>query len=550
MTLMQGLGASKGIAMGHVFIKPETKGVVEKNTIQSVELELQRVDEAKARAITDLAALYEEAKASVGEEKALIFEVHQMMLDDEDFLGRIRALITEEKVNAEYAVKCTGEEYAEIFASLDDPYLQERSADIHDISQRLLAHLTGRLEQTFAQLTEPVVLVAKDLLPSDTMLIDKKLVLGIITQDGGQTSHSSILARALQIPAVVGVEGVLSVLEPDAEVILDGETGLVLMNPSEEEKTKWSSKQREFEARRESLRSLKGTKSITKDGVTVGVHANIGSLHDVEAILDNDAEGIGLFRSEFLYMQRESLPSEEEQFLVYKEVLKKMGGKPVTIRTLDVGGDKGISYLQIPPEENPFLGYRGIRVCLGQPQIFKTQLRALFRASVYGKLGIMFPMISTLGELQQAKALAEEIKDELRAQGIPFSEDVKLGVMIETPAAALISDVLAKEADFFSIGTNDLTQYTLAVDRMNSKVAQLYDTSNLAVLRLIQRTIEKGHNEGIRVGICGEAAADPSLAQTFVAMGIDELSVNAGSILEIRGVIQGMYSKDEKLKLK
>ena len=547
MIALNGIGVSRGIVSGKVFVKTKTNREIARKEIQSLELEIHRVENAKQQAINELQGLYEHALQMIGESEAQIFEVHQMMLEDEDFLARITEIIREERVNAEYAVERTKEEFAAIFTSMDDAYMQERAADIIDISNRLIDNLIEHHEQAEIDLQEPAILVAADLLPSDTVQIDRTKILGIITQQGGQTSHSSILARTMGIPAVVGVQNLLSVLNHGDEVMVDGESGEIVISPDPATKREWEQRKRDHERRIKDLQRVKGTASITKDGRKVKVAGNIGTPQDLAAVIENDGEGIGLFRSEFLYMNSDLLPSEEVQLAAYKEVLEGMKDNLVIIRTLDVGGDKEISYLEIPKEDNPFLGYRAIRVCLEEPTIFKTQLRALFRASIYGNLGIMFPMISTVEELQMAKALVEEVKADLVHEDIPFSPDVQIGMMIETPAAALISDQLAKEVDFFSIGTNDLTQYTIAVDRMNAKVAHLYDAHHLAVLRLIQLTIENGHREGIWVGICGEAAADLTLTETFVALGVDELSVSAPSILEVKAKIQETDAQEAKM---
>ncbi len=540
MSTLRGMGVSRGVAIGTVFVKQEAEPKIERTAIRSAPAELKRLEEALKRAEQQLKELYERALEAVGESEALIFEVHRMMLADEDFLGRIREVISGEKVNAAYAVTVARDEYAALFSQMDDAYMQERAADIVDISTRLINALTGTAPGSLAGIKEPVVVAARDLLPSDTMQIDKQYLLGIITEAGGETSHSSILARAMQIPAVVGVPGLLASLQPGAAVIVDGEGGEVFINPGPSQIKHWQQKQSEHNDYLARLQRLKGTESMTRDGVRIRVAANIGTPEDMDAVLANDAEGIGLFRTEFLYMHGDALPSEEVQFQAYKSVLEKLKDRPVIIRTLDVGGDKEIPYLDIPREDNPFLGYRAIRVCLDRPELFKTQLRALLRASIYGQLGIMFPMITGVAEVRRAKELVREVQAELRENGVPYSPDFEIGVMIETPAAAMISAELAKEVDFFSIGTNDLTQYTLAVDRMNTKVAHLYDTHHPAVLRLMRLTVENGHKEGIWVGICGEAAADLSLTETFVAMGIDELSMNAGSVLEIRERIQGI----------
>ncbi len=550
MMKLRGIGASKGIAIGKVLIKKQCNITTDKKSIQSIDNEMERLEDAKKQAIEQLKQLQDNATKNIGESEARIFEVHQMILQDEDFMGRAKEIIQNEAANAEYAVSCTGKEYSSLFKEMEDPYMRERAADIVDISKRLLELLTNQQDLSLSELTEPVIIAAKDLLPSDTVKIDQKKVLGFILEEGGKMSHSSILARTMKIPAIVGVQSVLSKIQDGDEVILDGENGYVMITPNSEVKNEWLKKQKEYKIKLNRFNQLKGTKSITKDGVVVKVNANIGMPEDVDAAIENDAEGIGLFRSEFLYMNSKTMPSEEKQFKAYKTVLEKMKDKMVIIRTLDVGGDKEIAYLQIPKESNPFLGYRAIRICLDKTDLFKTQLRALLRASIYGKLGIMFPMICTLEEVQKAKKILEEVKKSLQNEKIPFSEDIEIGIMIETPAAAMISDILAKEVDFFSIGTNDLTQYTIAVDRMNSQVAYLYNTHHLSVLRLIQKTIENGHKENIWVGICGEAAADPTLTKIFVAMGIDELSVNSGSVLEIRQMIQNINKKESKAKLK
>lgn len=543
MINLKGIGASKGVAIGKAFIVKEQLAVINKKLIQNVDAEIKRLENAQEEAIIQLRKLQEHTLDSVGEEESLIFEVHQMILQDEDFIGRIKEIIRTESVNAEYVVQCTSDEYSKIFDEMEDPYMKERAADIRDISKRLIDILIGIKGQSLSQLDRPAIIVAKDLWPSDTVQMDKKNVVGFITEEGAKTSHTAILARTMQIPAVVGVRDIFASIKKGEEIIIDGAEGNIFINPDENIRNHWLENQKEYKYALEKLNRLKGTKSITKDGIEVKVNANIGMPEDVEMALENDAEGIGLFRSEFLYMNSDKIPSEEVQFKAYKKVLEKMQDKPVIIRTLDIGGDKEIKYIKIPKEENPFLGYRAIRISLDQVDLFKTQLRALLRASIYGNLGIMFPMISTLEELRRAKIILAEVKKDLTNEKIPFSSQVEVGIMIETPAAALISDELAKEADFFSIGTNDLTQYTIAVDRMNAQVAYLYDTHHPAVLKLIELVIKNGHKENIWVGICGEAAADLTLTEKFVAMGIDELSVSASSILEIRQKIQGIDLK-------
>jgi len=537
---LKGIGASKGVVIGKVLVIKQDKMAVDKQTTKSADEEITRLEKAADDATNQLKELQEYALKNVGEDESAIFEVHQMMIMDGELTDRTKEIIIDEGVSAEYAMQLTSDEYSSLFKSMEDSYMRERGVDIEDISKRIINILTGKKEQSLSDLEKPVIIVTKDLLPSDTVQMDKRNVLGIITQVGSKMSHSSIIARTMQIPAVVGVEDVFENIKDGDEIILDGRDGNIFINPDKDMKMQWTQEQNKYKNRLEDLNKLKGTKSITKDGVEIKINANIGSPLDVEGVLENDAEGIGLFRSEFLYMHSNTIPSEESQFHAYRTVLEQMGNKQVIIRTLDVGGDKEIPYLKIPKEDNPFLGYRGIRICLDQVGLFKTQLKALLRASVYGKLGIMFPMICTIEELRQAKRILEEVKQDLNQEGKLFSKDIEIGVMIETPAAVMITDLLAKEVDFFSIGTNDLTQYTMAVDRMNPKVEYLYDTHNPSVLRLIEMTIKNGHKENIWVGICGEAAADSTLTQTFVDMGVDELSVNSGAVLEIREMIQSI----------
>ncbi|MGL4799826.1 MAG: phosphoenolpyruvate--protein phosphotransferase [Cellulosilyticaceae bacterium] len=546
--ILEGIGASKGIAIGKVFIKETGTNTIPNHCITDVEAEVKVFENAKEVAVTELQELYNKALEQVGEEHAQIFDVHQMLVQDLDLHDQVVQGITDNKWNAAYAVEQAAIIIAGMFEAMDDPYLQERAADINDISKRLMGIITGKREVSLADINEPVIVVAKDLFPSDTIQINKDYVLGFITEDGGKMSHSAILARTMQIPAVVGMKDALTILENNAALILDGKSGQVFQNPSADTLAEWEVKKAEYEAYKEALQKLMGTANRTIDGVEIEVNANIGSPNDIEGVLANDAKGIGLFRSEFLYMDGVALPTEEEQFVAYKKVLEAMEDR-VIIRTLDIGGDKELPYLDIPKEENPFLGYRAIRICLDQPELFKVQLRALLRASSYGKLGIMFPMIATLEELKLAKQILAETKAELIAEGVTVSEDLEIGMMIETPAAALISDVLAEEVDFFSIGTNDLTQYTLAVDRMNAKIAKLYDTHNLAVLRSIKMIVDNGHKAGIWVGICGESAADTSLTETYLAMGVDELSVSAGAVLELRKKIQEINVSEAKAKL-
>lgn len=545
MITLQGIGASKGVVIGKTLVITEETVAINKQTNKSVEEEISRLMDAADIAIQELKKLEEHTLEKIGEDEAAIFEVHQMMISDGELTDRAKEIVAEELVSAEYAMNVTSNEFSSIFKSMEDPYMRERGVDIEDISKRMINILMGQKEEILLNLKEPVIIVKRDLLPSDTVQMDKKNILGIITQIGSKMSHSSIIARSMQIPAVVGVEDAFLSIKNDDYLILDGEGGQIIVNPDDKAKRQWIKEQQKYRDRLQELNKLKGTKSITQDGVEIQVNANIGSPEDIELVLENDAEGIGLFRSEFLYMHSSAMPSEESQFEAYKTVLEQMGDKHVIIRTLDVGGDKEIAYLEIPKEENPFLGYRGIRICLDQVDIFKTQLRALLRASVYGRLGIMFPMICTIEELRQAKAVLEDVKEELKAEGQSFSEEVEVGVMIETPAAVMVTDLLAKEVDFFSVGTNDLTQYTMAVDRMNPKVEYLYDTHNPSVLKLIEMTAKNAHKENIWVGVCGEAGADPSLTQFFADIGISELSVNPGSVLEVREKIQSIKTNKQ-----
>lgn len=547
--ILDGIGASSGIAIGKVFVKRPSRSHISEEKIEETGVEIKRFEVAKDQATLELKGLYEKALKEVGEEQAQIFDVHQMLIEDLDFHDQVISLISNEHYNAAYAVAQASSSIGAMFESMEDAYLRERAVDIYDIAKRLIGILTGVREVSLAEIDEPVILVAKDLFPSDTIQMNKKYILGFVTEEGGKMSHSAILARTMQIPAIVGVQNVLTNLELNGTIILDGKNGKIYTNPTEDELKVWLARQETDKKDRVKLQALKGTANKTLDGVMIEVNANIGRPEDIESVLANDAKGIGLFRSEFLYMDEKSLPTEEMQYKAYKKVLSSMEER-VIIRTLDIGGDKELPYLNIPKEENPFLGYRAIRICLDQVGLFKTQLRALLRASVYGKLGIMFPMIATLEELQQTKMILEETKKELVEEGYKISEDIEIGMMIETPAAALISDLLAKEVDFFSIGTNDLTQYTLAVDRMNAKIAHLYNTHNLAILRLIKGVVDNAHNAGIWIGICGEAAADTSLTETFLAMGVDELSVSAPAILELRQTIQKIDTQQAKEKLK
>lgn len=540
MIEIRGIGASRGVAIGKVLVIEDGDVTLQKETQLSPAEEVTRLNVAKEESIIQLEELESYALSNVGEDEAAIFEVHQMMIMDGELTERAEEIIGDEGATAEYAINQACQEFVKIFRGMDDPYMQERGKDIEDIGKRIVGILTGQQDYDLSNLDEPMIIVSEDLLPSDTVQLDKKNILGIVTALGSKMSHSSIIARSMQIPAVVGVSDILDKLEDGDEVMVDGTSGEIIIHPKEDIKSIWIKKQNKYKGMLEGLNQLKGTRSITKSGVEVKINANIGSPRDMDMVIENDAEGIGLFRSEFLYMHSDKMPDEETQFKAYKDVLEKIGDKPVIIRTIDVGGDKEIGYLQIPKEENPFLGYRGIRICLDQVDLFKTQLRALIRAGQYGNLGIMFPMVCTLNELLEIKRIVKEVKEELRDEGVVVDKKIQLGIMIETPAAVMISDELAKYVDFFSIGTNDLTQYTMAVDRMNPKVENLYDVHNPAVKRMIEISVKNAHKEGIWVGVCGEAAADTSLTEFFVDIGIDELSVNPGSVLEVRQKIQSI----------
>ena len=534
-----GKSVYKGTAIGPVSVLRKKDSLVKRIHIDNTEEELKRLDAAKERTMTQLAQLYEKALQEVGEVNAAIFEVHQMMLEDDDYQDAIHSMIQNEEVNAEYAVAVTGDNFAEMFANMDDEYMQARSADVRDISNRLVRNLSGE-EQIDWSTMEPSIIVADDLTPSETVQMDKSKILAFVTVHGSTNSHTAILARMMNIPALIGVPLELEKIHNGTRAIVDGREAVFYLDPEEEQIRQAEAAQQTEQRLRSLLAEYKGRESVTKSGRKVNVYANIGSVSDVAYVLENDAEGIGLFRSEFLYLGRDSLPDETEQFNAYRQVLQMMAGKKVIIRTLDIGADKNVDYLGLGKEDNPAMGYRAIRICLEQPEIFKTQLRALYRASAYGQIAIMFPMIISVKEVKQIKVIIEEVKEELREAQIPFREDVELGIMIETPAAVMISDLLAKEVDFFSIGTNDLTQYTLAIDRQNPKLDDFYNSHHEAVLRMIRMVVENGHKEGCWVGICGELGADTSLTETFVSMGIDELSVSPSMVLKVREAVRNI----------
>lgn len=538
MQCLKGKSVYKGIAMGKISVLKKDDYIVKRTKIEDAQAEIQRVKAAVAASQEQLQKLYEKAVKEVGEASAAIFEVHQMMLEDEDYSESIENIITTEMVNAEYAVASTGDNFSEMFASMDDDYMKARAADIKDISKRLVKNLSGHGGDGI-DLEEPVIVVADDLSPSETVQMDKDKILAFVTVHGSANSHTAILARMMNIPALIGVDMDLETLTTGVEGAVDGFTGEFYIEPTEEVKTSIQTKIEEEKEKRALLQTLKGKENVTKSGKTIKLFANIGSVSDMGYVLENDAGGIGLFRSEFLYIGRNELPGEEEQFQAYRQAVQNMAGKKVIIRTLDIGADKQADYLQIPQEENPALGYRAIRICLTQPEIFKVQLRALFRASAYGNLSIMYPMITSVEEVEQIQQIVCEVKQELKEAGIPY-KDVEEGVMIETPAAVMISDDLAKMVDFFSIGTNDLTQYTLAIDRQNEKLDPFYKPHHKAILRMIKMVVDNAHKEGKWAGICGELGADPELTETFVKMGVDELSVAPSMILKLRKIIREM----------
>lgn len=536
---LEGKSVFSGIAIGKCKIFGKKDQVVKRSKVTDTDLEIKRFIQAKEQAKSQLEALYEKALKEVGEANAAIFEVHQMMLDDLDYVESITNMISSQGINAEYAVATTGDNFAEMFAAMDDDYMRERAADVKDISNRVIHILQGGSEQAGLG-DQPVIILADDLAPSETVQLDKSKVLSFVTRHGSTNSHTAILARTMNIPALIGVD-----YPEDAEghmAVVDGRNGVFLLDPTEKELTKYEALRQEEVEKARLLQELKGKENVTKTGRKIALYANIGGVGDVASVLANDAGGIGLFRSEFLYLETEDYPSEEQQFKAYRTVAENMAGKKVIIRTLDIGADKQIDYFGLEHEENPAMGYRAIRICLDRKEIFKTQLRAIYRASYYGNISIMFPMIISVDEVKAAKEMCATVQEELKSEGIPYGK-VELGIMIETPAAVMISDLLAKEVDFFSVGTNDLTQYTLAIDRQNPKLDNIYDAHHPAILRMLQMIIDNGHKEGCWVGICGELGADVTLTDTFIKMGIDELSVSPSMILKVREQIRNSDAK-------
>ncbi|MBP3272253.1 MAG: phosphoenolpyruvate--protein phosphotransferase [Ruminococcus sp.] len=539
MTIFSGKGVCGAVALGRISVFRRRETAVKRIHVDDTAAEKARLEKAKAEAIAQLREISGKALREAGRAEAQIFEIHIMMIEDRDYNDSVNNIIDTQSVNAEYAVSAAADSFAEMFSSLDDPYMQARSADVKDISRRIIACLSHESADDCGGSGEKVIICADDLAPSETVLLDKDRVLAFVTAHGSSNSHTAILARNMGIPAVVGVgDDFLAAVSDGMSAAVDGYTGEVFLEPDDAARARLEQKQHEDEENKRLLQNLRGKENVTLDGTEINIFANIGSTDDIGSVLANDAGGIGLFRSEFLYLESSSFPTEEQQFSAYKKVLESMAGKKVIIRTLDIGADKQTDYFGIPEEENPALGFRAIRICLARPDIFRTQLRALYRASVFGDLGIMFPMITSVSELEQIRSLCGTVKEELRSEGIPFNENTELGIMIETPAAAVISDRLAPLVDFFSVGTNDLTQYTLACDRQNAAVEQFVDTHHEAVLRLIEMSAKNAHANGAWIGICGELAADTSLTETFLKMGIDELSVAPSFVLKVRDAVR------------
>ena len=538
MLKLSGKAVYKGIVLGKITVLKKKEHQIKREKVADAEAEIERLEHAGRKAQEQLKELYDKAVKEVGEASAAIFEVHQMMLEDEDYLDAIHNMIRTEMVAAEYAVAVTGDNFSEMFASMDDDYMKARAADVKDISSRLIQNLLGQDEEYLAD-DEPSVIVAEDLSPSETVQMNKDKILGFVTVHGSTNSHTAILARMMNIPALIGVPMKLDDLHSGMLAVVDGFSGEIVIEPSEEICNFARKRIQEEKEKAQLLKSLKGKESITADGHKINIYANIGSASDVGYVLENDAEGIGLFRSEFLYLGRRDFPTEDEQFFAYKQVLQTMAGKKVIIRTLDIGADKQVEYFGLGKEDNPAMGYRAIRICLKQPDIFRTQLRALLRASVFGNLSVMYPMITSTEEVKQIYQIVESVRKELEADDIPYKMPEQ-GIMIETPAAVMISDELAEMVDFFSIGTNDLTQYTLAIDRQNEKLDEFYNPHHKAILKMIQMVIENAHKAGKWVGICGELGADMELTEAFIRMGIDELSVAPSMVLKIRKIVREM----------
>ena len=535
MQTYKGKSVFSGIAIGRIYVYEKGEQQVRRTKVDDIQKEKDRYRKASETAMEQLKQLYEKALNEVGEENAAVFEVHQMMLEDDDFVESVESIIETQGVNAEYAVAVTGDNFSQMFAAMDDDYMRGRAADVKDISERLITVLSGGVSGGI-QSEEPVIVLADDLAPSETVQMDKDKVLSFVTVHGSVNSHTAIRARTMGIPALIGTDIPLDESVDGKMAVVDGSKGCIYVEPDQETMEQMQAKKQEEEEQKELLQQLKGRDNVTLDGQKVMLYANIGNIKDLATVIQNDAGGIGLFRSEFIYLESEDFPSEEEQFQIYRKVAETMAGKRVIIRTLDIGADKKCDYFEMEEEENPALGCRAIRICLTRPEIFKTQLRALLRASAYGNIAIMYPMITSLWEIRKIKEIVAEVKHELAAQGIEYGDPLQ-GVMIETPAAVIISEALAKEVDFFSIGTNDLTQYTLAIDRQNPKLDDFYDSHHPAILEMIRMVAENAHKAGIWAGICGELGADLELTKEFLAMGVDELSVSPGRILPIRKII-------------
>ena len=537
MVILQGKSVFGGVAIGKIQFFKRNEIQIKRRHVDDPEAEIRRFRTAKEPALSELQQLYDKALADVGEANAMIFEAHQLMLEDPDYNDSVENIINTQKVNAEYAIGVTSDNYAAIFEAMDDAYMQGRAADVKDVSNRLLSQFAKKQNASF-EMTEQVIIAADDLAPSETVQLDKDKVLSFITMEGSANSHTAILARTMNIPAVIGIGDTLTPKYDGRLAIVDGQEGKIYIDPDEEILVAMRKKQAVEQEQRELLETLKGKENVTRSGQKINLYANIANVSDVGAALRNDAGGIGLFRSEFLYLENETYPTEEQQFAAYRQVAEMMAGKRVIIRTLDIGADKQVGYFNLEKEDNPAMGFRAIRICLTRPELFKTQLRAIFRASAYGQIAIMFPMIISVSEVRRIKEIMDEVKTGLRADGIAFSDQIETGIMIETPAAVMISRELAKEVDFFSVGTNDLTQYTLAIDRQNRNLDSFYDSHHPAVLSMIQMAAENAHAEGKWIGICGELAADLSLTERFLQMNIDELSVAPGMILPLRKKIR------------
>ena len=537
MILMQGKGVSKGVIKGKLYFFQRPDTTVAMRQVEDVEAEKQRLAQAQETTVQQLNILAEKAREDAGEEIAILFDTHAMFVEDEDYVECILSCLEEEGCNAEYAVQMAGEQFAAMFAAMDDAYMQARAADIRDVSQRILNNLMGIVEGGIDS-EEPIILAADDLAPSETIQLDKSKILGFVTQGGSSNSHTAILARTMGIPAICGLGDALKAEYAGRVAYLDGETGSVVLDPDELTHAQIREKYNKQQEMKEILATMKGQEDVTLDGKKINVYCNIGSPEDVVAVLNNDGQGIGLFRSEFLYLAANDYPTEEEQFQAYKAVASAMGGKRVIIRTLDIGADKQVDYFDMKKEENPALGVRAIRICLNRPEVFKPQLRALYRASAYGKVAIMFPMITSVWEVKECKRACQSVMQELTAEGIPFDPETEIGIMIETPSSVFIAEDLAKYVDFFSVGTNDLTQYTLACDRQANDLGKFYDPHHPAVLRALKMAADAAHNAGIWIGICGELGADLSLLPTFLALGIDELSVTPNAVLPLRAAIR------------